>query len=245
MGKKNIQSIINEEVDRVFAAFKLGLHPITEANLNRIKKHGENGMVIISANRSDIHSDNPNCDLTSQYEKWLSENGETHSETIANYWLKMRNNAAQKALLDDIKKTGLSYTPVYGGYHGTDGVSDSYEPSFIVYTKDKRGEDVPFEWLYNKALRWCGEFNQDSVYVQPPGEAPVYLDKNGNQSNSDSTKDFKYNRDEEEYYTTTKRKTTRPQRFTADIRFESYYRKGVSSYVERMRRSQSGEFFLD
>lgn len=245
MGEKSIQTIINEEVDRMLGAFRLGLHPITEANLNRIIKHGENGMIVISANRSDIHSDNPNCDLTPEYEKWLQDTGNEHSEETADNWLKSRNNAAQASLLKNIKQTGLSYTPVYGGYHGKDSVVDSYEPSFIVYTKDKQGNDVPFSAVYDKALEWCGDYKQESVYVQAPGKAPVYLDCNGNRCDSSSTKNFKYNRDDEEFYTTTKRKSTNPKRFTADINFESYFRKGVSSYTDRMRRSQSGEFFLD
>lgn len=245
MEEERVKTIINEEVDKVLAAFRRGLHPISEANLNRIIQHGKSGMIVISANRSDVHSDNPNCDLTPEYEEWLNNNGAEHSEETAERWLKMRNNDAQKALLNNIKDSGLSYTPVYGGYHGEDGVVDLYEPSFIVYSKDKTGEDVPFEYVYNKALQWCDEFSQESVYVQAPGEAPVYLDKDGNQSNSSSSKNFKYNRGDEMFYTTTKRKSSNPKRFTADIQFESYYRKGVSSYTERMRRSQSGEFFLD
>lgn len=243
MGK--LKDTLNGEVNGMLSAFRRGLHPISEANLNRIKKHGESGMIIISANRSDVHSDNPNCDLTSEYEQWLNNSGAEHSEATASMWLRQRNKEAEKALLDSIKRSGLSYTPVYGGYHGEDGVVDSYEPSFIVYAKGRNGEDVPFNYVYDMALKWCGDFSQESVYVQAPGEAPVYLDKDGNQCNSSSSKDFKYNRDDEMFYTTTKRDKTKPQRFTADIRFESYYRKGVSSYTERMRRSQSGEFFLD
>ena len=202
-------------------------------------------MIVISANRSDIHSDNPNCDLTDKYEKWLADSGNEHSEETAKTWLRNRNKDAQAELVKNIKETGLSYTPVYGGYHGTDKVVDDFEPSFIVYTKDKSGNDVPFNIVYQKALEWCGKFNQDSVYVQAPGDVPRYLDKDGKQTNSHSSKNFKYNRENEEYYTTTKRDKTKPQRFTADIRFESFFRKGVSSYTERMRRSQSGEFFLD
>ena len=245
MEQERVKRIVNEEVDKVLNAFRRGLHPISEANLNRIIKHGESGMIVISANRSDVHSDNPNCDLTPEYEEWLNNSGAEHSEETASMWLRHRNKEAEKALKNAIEGSGLSYTPVYGGYHGEDGVVDSYEPSFIVYAKGRNGEDVPFNYVYNKALQWCGDFSQESVYVQAPGEAPVYLDKDGNQSNSSSSKNFKYNRDKEMFYTTTKRKSTNPQRFTADIQFESYYRKGISSYTDRMRRSQSGEFFLD
>ena len=38
-----------------------------------------------------------------------------------------------KSLIADIKKSGYSYFPVYGGYKGTDGMVDKYEPSFFHY----------------------------------------------------------------------------------------------------------------
>ena len=109
---------------------------------------------------------------------------------------------------------------------------------------DRSGGTVDFETLFDLAKDWCGQFKQDSVYVQPPFEAPMYIDCNGNRVDKSSSKNFKFNRDNEEFCTTTKRKRTAPQRFTADINFESFYHKGVSSYVDRMRRSKGGEFIL-
>jgi hypothetical protein len=91
----------------------------------------------------------------------------------------------------------------------------------------------------------CKKYKQESVYVQRPGEPPVYLDCDGNQMNSSSSDGFKFNRDQEEYFTTKSRDKSNPQRFTADIVFENLYiplRPGT--YNENMRRRKSGEYIL-
>ena len=70
-----------------------------------------------------------------------------------------------------------------------------------------------------------------------------YID--GNQMNSSSSDEFKFNRDQEEYFTTKSRDKSNPQRFTADIVFENLYiplRPG--DYNERLRRIKSGEYIL-
>ncbi len=69
----------------------------------------------------------------------------------------------------------------------------------------------------------CDKFKQDSVYVQGPDEAPVYLDKDGNQTSSKSTEDF-----------------------NSAHEFEIILRKaGPSTYFDRMKREKQGEVFLD
>lgn len=45
---------------------------ITEGGLNRMMHHGRHGMIIISANRSAVRSDNPNADLSKEYEHYLA-----------------------------------------------------------------------------------------------------------------------------------------------------------------------------
>lgn len=37
---------------------KMGLYRIDELKLNRLSKHGENGYIVVSTNRSDIFSSN-------------------------------------------------------------------------------------------------------------------------------------------------------------------------------------------
>jgi hypothetical protein len=160
-------------------------------------------------------------------------------------WLKRRNSRADKMLRNDIKDAGLSYTPVYGGYHGSDDVVDSYEPSYVVYCYNKSGDVVKFDYLEEFAVEMCRKYKQESVYVQRPGEPPVYLDCDGNQINMSSSDNFKFNRDKEEFYTTTSRDKSNPQRFTADIVFENMYIPlRPASYNEKMRRLKSGEYIL-
>lgn len=139
-----------------------------------------------------------------------------------------------------------TFTPVFGGYHGMDSVTDSYEPSYIVYNSVNKYKKKEGSWedLKNKALEWCGKYKQDSVYIQEPNEAPIYMDKNGNKVNTSETKDFKFNRNDEMFYTTTKRDKTNPQRFTANIMWENMRCPSrPSSYNEKIRYAQRGEYW--
>lgn len=221
----------------------LGLKKLNELNLNRLQKHGENGLIVISTNRSSVQSDNPNCDLLPEYAEYLKKNNLKDSEEVQEKWLDARNKAADKSLHDELVSGDYSFTPVFGGYHGGDGVIDEFEPSFIVYNYSKKGEPGDFSNLLELAKKWCAEYKQAAVYVQAPGQAPVYIDKDGNQVNRSSTKDTKYNRDNEAFYTTTKRDKTDPQRFTASVIYESMYRK-VYERTEKMKRVQEGEYIL-
>ena len=225
--------------------------PLSESSLNQMMQHGETGMVIISANRSAIDSENPKLSLRPDFEKYVESVGGYDSiDSDALYdeeqnWLKRRNAKADKILRREIKNAGFSYSPVYGGYHGTDGVSDSYEPSYVVYCYNRDGELVKFDYLEEFALEMCRKFKQDSVYVQRPGDPPVYLDGAGNQINKTSSDNFKFNREKEQFYTTAKRDKSNPQRFTADIVFENMYIPlRPADYNEKFRRIKSGEYIL-
>lgn len=241
----SIKEVIDKNGKRLFL--------ITEAGINRIMKHGEHGMIIISANRSDIDSDNPNTSLRDEFDKWCKVN-DVQNDNVEqkNKWLNMRNKNADELLKNDLNKSPFAYTPVYGGYHGTDDAVDSYESSYIIYCHGKKysADYEPFEKLYSFAIELCRKYKQDSVYIQPPSEAPYYVDWNGNKVSGSSSKNFKINREKEEYFTTDKRKKgdmdNKPHRFTADINFESLYRGcNPATYVERMRRRQYGEIFVD
>lgn len=181
-----------------------------------MKKHGDNGYVILSANRSDEDE---------------------------NY-----NTKATQSLIKDLKSSGFSYLPSYGGYHGSDDVMDSYEPSFIVFNYNGKGEPQDWNELYSFALEMCGKYNQDSVYVNAPGEAPNYLDRNGEKVNSHSSRNYVKNDLNQEYYTS----LSSPKeiednmskglqvggRFTSDIQFENrmYVNPMPCQLSERMRR---------
>ncbi len=257
----DIKKIIIESIKKVIQeknrwnAFRKGLRRINEGGLNRIMSHGENGFIVISANRSEIKSDNPNSDLTDDYMEFCEDKDLDYTdEEVQSKWLSKRNKQADGNLEEELKKSKFSYTPVYGGYHGNDSVVDSFEPSYIVYCHDKNGNLIDWNELLNLGLSLCDTYKQESVYVQAPNEPPVYLDKNGIKVSSKSSKNFKFNRENEMFFTTTKKekrnkyehgKTIYPQRFTADIQFESMWRRyGPSSYVDRMRRTQYGEVFL-
>lgn len=226
---------------------KNGLYRIDELKLNRLSKHGENGYIVVSTNRSDIHSSNKKNDLTDEYINFLKTKNIEDTEEIRQKWLSQRNKICDKELDKRLRsELPYSFSSVFGGYHGTDNVSDSFEPSYIIFNYNKKGKPYEsFDGLYKLALEICAEYKQDSVYVCKPNEAPIYVDRHGNQVNSTSSNDFKYNRDDEMFYTTTKRDKTNPQRFTADIQFENMFHKaGPSCYADRVKRGSQGEFFI-
>lgn len=225
--------------------------PLSEASLNQMMEHGKTGMVIISSQVSSIERDDPELDLTAEFEKSLEKKGGIQSiDSDALYdemqeWLRRRNAFADKQLKKDIHDAGFSYTPVFGGYRMQETGEENHEPSYVVYCYDRKGQPCDFQQLKDFALKMCAKYKQESVYVQAPGEPPVYLDKDGNQINSSSSNNFKFNRSDETFFTTTSRDKNSGQRFTGDIVFESLYiplRPG--DYNERLRRNISGEYIL-
>ena len=228
-----------DEVDKKTGKVLLKEHNVrvlSEGSLNQMMQHGETGMIIISACRSEIDSENPAQSLRDGFEQFVEKEcgGMQSVDSDALYdlekeWLRKRN----------------SFTPVYGGYQGKEVGDSSFEPSFVVYNHKRSSETGDWEELKQFALDMCGKYKQESVYVQAPGEAPVYLDQDGNQISTSSSKDFKFNRDDEQYFTTSKMKKTHPQRFTADINFnEMYIPLKPASLSERMRRDKQGEVIL-
>ena len=226
--------------------------PLSESSLNKMMDHGKTGMVIISSQVSQIDRTDPNLSLRPAFERDMKKKwgGMETIDSDALYdeeqaWLRKRNAAAEKELHQDIQKAGFSYTPVYGGYRMKETGEESHEPSYVVYAYTRSGEPVDFKYLEKFALGMCKKYKQESVYVQAPGDPPQYLDYNGNQVNSSSSDNFKYNREDQEFFTTTKRDKAGKQRFTADIVFENMYiQLRPGDYNERMRRWSSGEYIL-
>lgn len=187
-----------------------------------MKKHGDNGFVILSANRSDKDED--------------------------------YNTKATQSLISDLKNSGFSYLPSYGGYRGPDDVVDSYEPWFIVFNYNGKGEPQDRNELYSFALEMCGKYEQTSVYVNAPGEAPNNLNRNGKKVNKHSSKNYVKNDLSQESYTS----LSSPKeiednmskglqvggRFTSDIQFENrmYVNPMPCQLSERMRRK--GEIMI-
>lgn len=240
-GPKKI--VVNEKEHNVM--------PLSESSLNQMMEHGKTGMIIISSQVSSIEREDPNLDLTHEFEESLEKKGGIQSiDSDALYdemqdWLRKRNAYADVELKMDIYEAGFSFSPVYGGYRMKETGEESHEPSYVVYCYDRDGHLRDFQELKDFAIEMCRKYSQESVYVQEPGKPPVYLDYNGNQINRTSSDNFKFNRDDEEFFTTTGRDKSHPQRFTADIVFENMYipiRPG--DYNENMRRRKSGEYIL-
>lgn len=211
--------------------------------MNRLRTHLANGGIVVSANITDFPEDTSDA-IWTVYDEWLDKNALSDSVKNRINFLKIHNRNADKALEEEIKNHNFSYSKVYGGYNGTNGVSDSYELSFIIYAKNKNGENADFKILFKFAVKLCNEFYQNSVYVQPPGEKPYYVNDKGKPISRPGKNDIKYNRYEEEFFTTVKRKKNNAQRFTADIEFESFRVKRLSNF-EKMRQKQYGEVVLE
>ena len=148
---------------------------IDEVTLDRVlQKHGRNGMINISANRSDMPSE--------------------------------RNDEQTKALIGDLRKSGYSFLPTYGGYRGKNGVEDDYEPSFVVFNYTEDGQPRDFEELRQFGLNLCGKYDQDSVLIKAPGQPPIWADRNGNKVNSRESDKYWKNDPKQEYFTSLKSK---------------------------------------
>ena len=194
---------------------------LNEVTIDRVlNKHGNNGMVIISANRSDL-------------------DGQT-------------NNKNTKELIKDIRQSGFSYFPVYGGYHDKNSeVVDNYEPSFVVVNYDKNGNVGNIDDLKKFAIDMCGKYNQDSVLIKEPNKNHHYYDRNGKCLTNSSNKVWK-NDINQEFFTSLiktndldKNNPDRSKRFTYDIQFkECYCNPNPCTINEKMRRKQSGEILL-
>jgi hypothetical protein len=215
-------------------------------------EHGKTGMVIISSQVSEIDRNDPNLSLRDDFEAWADRNwGGVKSidsdalYDIEQHYLRDRNKTADQHLKRDIMAAGFSFTPVFGGYKMQETGEETHEPSYVVYAYDRKGQPIDFQVLKDFALKMCLKYRQESVYVQAPNEPPVYLDYTGNQINSTSTSNFKFNRDDQTYFTSTSRDKNSKQRFTGDIVFESMYiQLRPGDYNERMRRNLSGEYIL-
>lgn len=224
--KRSIAKNINEDVMYKFYNIDSNhLKPILveRITIDRIiKKHGQNGYIIISANRSNEDEE--------------------------------RNVSKTKELYRQIYKSGFSFLPVYGGYRGTDGVEDDYEPSFIVFNYNKKGDAMDFNDLYKLGLKWCEEYGQNAFTVKAPGESPKHIDRNGNKINDYESLDYWKNDPNQAFFTSlTSKEKTDPKkpsrRFTLDIGYEdqkvseSYYiNPAPCTLIERMRRGN--EIFL-
>lgn len=171
---------------------------IEKVTLDRIlQKHGSNGMINISANRSDKP--------------------------------KEYNDQKTSSLIQDIKDSGFSYLPTYGGYRDKEkGIEDDYEPSFVVFNYDaKTGKPRDFQELYRHAVEWCAKYEQHSVLIKAPNKAPIYVNGNGEKVNSTESNTYWKNDPKQEFFTSFKSKEEVDKEIREKLmgRYKSYCHK--------------------
>lgn len=232
-------SKIVEQKERLMALSSL--KPLDESGINRILSHGENGFIVISAIRNSIDRgewEESICDLRPKFEKDKARNPEITEQE----WLKQRNNEMEKSLFNAITNANLSFTKTYGGYR--EGSGDVKEKSYIVFAKDRQGNNVPPTDLFELGKLWCKEFNQDSFFYKCGEEAPNYFNYNGEKKNKHSSNKVEVNRNSK-YFTTTKRKKNNDKRFSYDIVFENKYVKATSTYENKPTMSPATKMMLE
>lgn len=198
-----------------------------------IDRHTKDGYVIISPCRGGA-------------DFGLDVNNPKDKEKLASI-----NNKRVKEIIELIKDSGFSYTPVYGGFienKGTPQEENVYERSFVIYPFDKSGELQDFAELKEFAIAMANRFNQDSVLVCEPNGTPAYINKNG-EVDFELGNNVVFNDVAQEYFTDLHKNTDKfgnlngrtPTRFSYT---ESYINPAPQCLGERMSRYRSGEIFL-
>ena len=139
---------------------------INEDDIKRIiSTHSDNGYIVISPCRCGSYLGiNPQINQNEH-----DKSAQIHKNRIG-------------SIIEDIKQSGFSYTPTYGGFKenlGTDQETTAYECSFIVYNKDKRGNNCDFDKLFTFGIEMCRKYNQESFLAQAPGENPRNIKQDG------------------------------------------------------------------
>lgn len=111
------------------------------------------------------------------------------------------NNKNTKELASFLCQSNYSFAPVYGGYHGTDDMVDEFEPSFIIFNHDKKGNLLDFTDLKLLAIKLCEKYRQDSVLIKEPDKAPYYINKEGDIVGNAVNDNPALNDPSREYYT--------------------------------------------
>jgi hypothetical protein len=127
------------------------LQPLTEATVDRILQHGQDGMIILSADR---------------VERSESENYQKRHELLGD--IKAMN-------LSFIVVYGG-----YRDLKANPPKTANGETSFVIPAHYRNGEKVPWDIMFQFAKDMCGKYDQDSVLVQEPGKGPIYIDHDGN-----------------------------------------------------------------
>lgn len=184
--KESIHNFLKEYRKDTFN--KANLVSINEINAKTlISRHSYSGYIVISPCRGgDDFKDNINPNQSS-------------AEQIAAI-----NNKRINEMINIIKKSGYSYTPVYGGFVenlGSYNEANVYERSFVIYNHDKNGKVGDFKNLYNLGISLAKKFNQDSFLCQAPNDNPKYITQNGNVDMEFDNNKLSFNDVSQEYFT--------------------------------------------
>ena len=118
---------------------------------------------------------------------------------------KETNEKNTKELIKDIKRSGFQHLPVYRGYRDRSKGEDSdFEPSFLIFNYNKKGETQDWEKLKKWGIELCKKYEQSSVLVKAPFEPPVWLDENGDKVSKKETNIVFKNDSNKPYYTSLK-----------------------------------------
>lgn len=149
--QRNLASnnFINETFERPTVHYNpYNLVRVDEMNVKQmIERHSANGYIIISPCRD--------------YADFIAT-GELDAKDIGTQKFRDQLNAINqkriRKMIVQIKNSGYSYTPVYGGFVenlGKENEVTVYERSFIIYNYDKKGKERDFGNLYELGLDLC------------------------------------------------------------------------------------------
>ena len=215
-------------------------HPMVSINEAKVKRmlgfHSKYGYAIVSASRQDYSELGIDTNLDNKAELRNQEN---------------KNRSMQ--LLNDIKKAGFADTPTYGSVIENlveDNQGRVWERSFFIYCKDKNGNPMSFDSLFNFAITMCGKYGQDSVLICKPNGTPTYYTKDGD-IDFELGNDVVYNDPSQMYYTDLHKNTDKygdklkdmaPTRFSFVC--EGFINPAPVSASENFIRRMRGEMFI-
>lgn len=145
-------------------------------------------------------------------------------------------------MIKNIKRLGFSYTPVYGGYienKGLDNEKEVYERSFVIYNRNKEGQTLNINDLFNFGVELARKYNQESFLFKAPNETPKYITQGG-EIDMEFTDPTSFNDVTKQYFTSLYKDPEKLDRFSFN---ECYINPKAVTYSEGHARFASGEIF--
>lgn len=216
---------------------------INETNAKRmLDKHTEFGYIVISPCKGI---------------QWFIDNGYIPDDELNTQRgrdeMNRLNQERIRKMISEIKKSGHTYTPVYGGFienKGKENEETVFERSFVIYNKDRNGNNLDFSKLYDFGLRMCNDYDQDSFLVQYPDGGPMqYVSASGKVSQTFKGRKT-FNDISSEYFTDlhkyhNPRTDSKLTRITLESSIEGIYvNPGPQCYSEGHIRHLNGERFV-